>query len=266
MKLKLLAFVAIVAMWGTSPIQAQDDLPTPEAFAKGCMDDLVLSIQQVTIYFESLDRILEGREPKLSIELVEEVEKELLAEVARTEIKAKSCDKIAAMLGENYTIHLNKVMETPEVKLALFEYMIVIEELKLKMASMDGREDMFEEHLAEEELIRKEEELIARTLAEDSQQNLNSLSDAYILAIRQKVERNWMKPTGNGNMPVCEVLVLQGPGGIILDVDFGACDDSTANYRASIENAIYKAEPLPSPGDPELFERQLILFFNPSVQ
>ena len=35
-------------------------------------------------------------------------------------------------------------------------------------------------------------------------------------------------------MPICEVLVLQGDGGIILDVNFGACDDSPATYRASI--------------------------------
>ena len=67
-------------------------------------------------------------------------------------------------------------------------------------------------------------------------------------------------------MPVCEVNVLQGPGGIILDVTFGACGGSTATYRASIENAVYKAEPLPKPGDPALFERNLTFLFNPTEQ
>ena len=65
-------------------------------------------------------------------------------------------------------------------------------------------------------------------------------------------------------MPVCEVHVLQGPGGIILDVTFGACGGSTATYRASIENAVYKAEPLPKPEDPSLFERELTFLFNPT--
>ena len=65
-------------------------------------------------------------------------------------------------------------------------------------------------------------------------------------------------------MPTCEVRVVQLPAGLISDVKFGACDGSTATYRASIENAVYKAEPLPKPGDPELFERELNFFFNPS--
>jgi colicin import membrane protein len=103
-------------------------------------------------------------------------------------------------------------------------------------------------------------------VAEENQRRLNSLREAYILAIRQKVERNWIKPAGSGKMPVCEVHVVQGPGGIILGVDFGDCGGSTATYRASIENAVYKAEPLPKPEDPELFERELNFFFNPSIQ
>ena len=64
-------------------------------------------------------------------------------------------------------------------------------------------------------------------------------------------------------MPACEVHVVQGPGGIILDMDFGACSGSTAKYRASIKNAVYKAEPLPKPGDPALFERELTFTFHP---
>jgi TolA protein len=117
---------------------------------------------------------------------------------------------------------------------------------------------------AEEQRRRAEAELKARMLAEENQQKLNSLRELYILAIKQKVERKWIKPAGSGKMPVCEVHVVQGPGGIILDVDFGACGGSTATYRASIENAVYKADPLPEPGDPKLFERELNFFFKPS--
>jgi len=63
----------------------------------------------------------------------------------------------------------------------------------------------------------------------------------------------------------CEIQVTQGPGGIILRVDFGACQGSEM-YRKSVENAVYKAEPLPAPEDPELFDRDLNILFNPSVQ
>jgi len=120
--------------------------------------------------------------------------------------------------------------------------------------------------LEEEQRRRAEEELKAQMLAEENQARLNTLREAYILAIKQKVERYWIKPAGSGKMPVCEVHVVQGPGGIILDVNFGDCGGSTTTYRASIENAVYKAEPLPEPEDPELFERELNFFFNPSVQ
>jgi len=89
------------------------------------------------------------------------------------------------------------------------------------------------------------------------------LREAYKLAIFQKVKRNWIRPAGSEKIPECWVRVLQGPGGIILDVTFGTCKGSTATYRASIENAVYKAEPLPKPGDPSLFERELNFNFRP---
>ncbi len=125
------------------------------------------------------------------------------------------------------------------------------------------RKQAEQRRLAEEEQKRKEEELKAKLQAEENQRRLNTLREAYILAIAQKVERNWQRPAGSEKMPECEVNVLQGPGGIILDVNFGACGGSTATYRASIENAVYKAEPLPKPADPALFDRDIKFTFRP---
>jgi len=98
---------------------------------------------------------------------------------------------------------------------------------------------------------------------EEALLQINSLRDAYILAIRQKIERNWRQPQGIGEMPDCELTVIQEPGGIILDVSFGQCTGGSPTYRKSIENAVYKAEPLPGPGDPSLFEHELKILFNP---
>jgi colicin import membrane protein len=129
----------------------------------------------------------------------------------------------------------------------------------------EARRQQEEQHrLAVEEQQRREAELEAKMRAEESQRRLSTLRDAYILAIRQKIERNWIKPAGSGKMPVCELKVIQGPGGLILDVTFGSCSGGTPTYRASIENAVYKAEPLPKPGDPALFERDLKILFSPS--
>ena len=117
--------------------------------------------------------------------------------------------------------------------------------------------------LADEEQKRIEAELKLRLKAEENNRRLTSLRAAYIQAIREKVERNWRRPQESGKIPSCEVRVVQGPGGLILDVSFGACKGGTAAYRASIENAVYKAEPLPKPGDDALFEREIIFLFNP---
>ena len=115
--------------------------------------------------------------------------------------------------------------------------------------------------LAEEDKKRRQQELNEKLKAEESQRRLNTLRDAYILAIKQKIERNWVRPTGITEMPDCEVRVKQGPGGIILEVSFGTCPGGSKTYRSSIENAVFKAEPLPKPGDPSLFERELIFQF-----
>jgi colicin import membrane protein len=117
--------------------------------------------------------------------------------------------------------------------------------------------------LAEEEQKRRQQELNEKLKAEETQRRLKSLREAYILAIKQKIERYWLQPQESGEMPDCEIKVLQGPGGIILNVSFGTCTGGSPAYRKSIENAVYKADPLPKPGDPSLFERELHILFNP---
>jgi len=124
------------------------------------------------------------------------------------------------------------------------------------------RQEAENRRLAEQEQKRRQQELNKRLKAEESQRRLDSLRQAYILAIKQKIERNWRKPQESGKMPDCTVKVVQGPGGIILDVGFGVCQ-ATTTYRLSIENAVYKADPLPLPGDASLFERELDFLFKP---
>ena len=131
----------------------------------------------------------------------------------------------------------------------------------------DSRESSYEleckDLKAEQVLRRKEVDLKAKLQAEENQRSSNTLRESYIMAIQQKVKRNWRKPPGSGKIPECWVRVLQGPGGIILDVTFGNCKGSDAAYRASVENAVFKSDPLPKPGDPSLFRRELNFNFSP---
>lgn len=85
----------------------------------------------------------------------------------------------------------------------------------------------------------------------------------YFRLIKEKVSSNWREPANAGDKPDCEVQVLQGPGGIILDVTFGKCP-GTREYRLSVETAILKSDPLPLPEAPALFERRIIVKFKPN--
>ncbi len=116
---------------------------------------------------------------------------------------------------------------------------------------------------AEAEQRRKEAELKAQLAAEERQRELDSLRNQYYSMIRDKITRNWRQPVNAGSKPLCEVRVIQGPGGIILDVTFGNCP-GTREYRLSVEAAVLKSDPLPKPKDPALFERNIILKFKPN--
>jgi colicin import membrane protein len=146
----------------------------------------------------------------------------------------------------------------------LREEQLAREAEKKRLEAEKLKQEADKRRLAEEERKRRQQELAEKLRAEESQRRLNTLREAYILAIKQKIERNWRQPQGHTEMPDCEVRVIQGPGGIILEVSFGVCQGGDKTYRSSIENAVYKADPLPEPDDPSLFERELIILFNPS--
>lgn len=115
---------------------------------------------------------------------------------------------------------------------------------------------------AEAEQRQKEAELKARLADEERQRALNVQRSKYYSLIKQKISRNWRQPPNAGTKPECEVRVIQGPGGVILDVTFGDCP-GTREYRLSVEAAVLKSDPLPKPESPELFERNINLIFKP---
>ena len=91
----------------------------------------------------------------------------------------------------------------------------------------------------------------------------SGLLNQYAAVIRQRVERNWIKPPSAQSGIKCEVRVTQAVGGMVLSVSFGACNGDAA-VRQSIENAVMRSSPLPPPKDPRLFDRNLSFIFNPA--
>ena len=84
----------------------------------------------------------------------------------------------------------------------------------------------------------------------------------YLYAIRQGIQRNWVRPPSAKAGLECVVTVRQLPGGEVVGVTIGQCNGDAAVQR-SIEAAVFKASPLPEPENPALFDRNLRITFKP---
>ncbi len=82
----------------------------------------------------------------------------------------------------------------------------------------------------------------------------------YEQSIRQRLDRNWIRPISTQDWYRCEVSVDQIPGGEVVNVEILECDGD-AVFQRSVRNAVYKSSPLPDPPDPRLFERKLKIKF-----
>ncbi len=82
------------------------------------------------------------------------------------------------------------------------------------------------------------------------------LLEQYIELIRQDVERQWNRPAGVPDGITCTVAVKQLRGGVVTSVTVVDCEGGPELIR-SIERAVLKASPLPSPKEPSLFDPNL---------
>lgn len=129
------------------------------------------------------------------------------------------------------------------------------------------REEEIERQRQENERLRREAETAARQSEINAESERLAAVDAgelaaYRFALQQKVERNWVKPASSPAGLECEVRVQQLPGGDVINVSILTCNGDAA-VRRSIEAAIQKASPLPTPRNPNLFDRNLRFTFRP---
>jgi colicin import membrane protein len=118
-----------------------------------------------------------------------------------------------------------------------------------------------------EQLVREEKERTdAKAKAEQVARAQSELARFEGL-IRQKVERNWVRPAGWTKGMECVVRVRLAPTGEVINATVARPSGNPA-FDRSVENAVYKASPLPLPEDKDLFEhfRELELRFRPEGQ
>jgi len=134
-----------------------------------------------------------------------------------------------------------------------------------------------EERLAEqrrqEEARRAQEERERRALEAELQAALaaeQELMDAqrsgemdrYLRQIQTAIEQAWIPPASAREGLECVVNVTQIPSGDVITVAIGLCNGDEA-VRRSIEAAVLRASPLPTPAIPALFNRNLQVIFKP---
>ena len=111
---------------------------------------------------------------------------------------------------------------------------------------------------------KRESELRAQLAAEERINAARSSTEeaAWLALIRDRVTRAWIRPPSARAGVNCEVHVTQVPGGVVTGVQIGSCNGDAA-VRESIEAAVYRASPLPTPSNPDLFDRSLKFNFHP---
>jgi colicin import membrane protein len=88
------------------------------------------------------------------------------------------------------------------------------------------------------------------------------LKDRYVASLRNRIQNAWIKPPSAKVGVDCLVEVTQVPGGEVTSAKVTQCNGDGA-VRQSIENAVYRASPLPDPPDPALFQRHFAFRFKP---
>lgn len=143
---------------------------------------------------------------------------------------------------------------------------------KVEKAKKLAEEKQRKEQAAEQERLAKileqeEAELNAAELVAQRAANsreIHRLIAQYQDAIRSKIQSRWRKPLNEQPDAWCRVYVLQTPGGYVENVVVEQCTGDEA-FRRSVEEAVWKSDPLPQPPLPELFDREIRFKFIPEI-
>jgi colicin import membrane protein len=121
---------------------------------------------------------------------------------------------------------------------------------------------------AEERARSAREAELRRALEAEAQGNAARNSDEALrwqAQIKARIERAWIRPPSARPGISCIVSVTQVPGGEVTAVRVESCSPDDAALRESVEAAVYRASPLPTPPANVPFERNLELTFAPTA-
>ena len=137
-----------------------------------------------------------------------------------------------------------------------------------KAAEKKRAEDAAAAKKAAEEKARaaREAELRRALEAEEKGNAARNSDDAmrWHAQITAKIARAWIRPPSARPGITCIVSVTQVPGGEVTAVQVSSCNPDESALRESVEAAVLRASPLPTPPAGVPFERNLELTFAPT--
>lgn len=199
-----------------------------------------------------------------------ELEKNRLAEEAKRIAEQKKAAEARRLAEQKKVAEAKRLVEQKKAAEAkkLAEQKKAAEAKRL--AELKKRKEQEEAAIRRQRLASLEKEEAEMKAAELEAQRLKRAREMrrliaeYQDAIRNKIERNWLRPPGYQSNAWCKVLVQQVPGGGVKNVVVEECMGNDA-FRESVEKAVWKSDPLPEPPSPELFDQELRFTFNPRV-
>lgn len=123
-----------------------------------------------------------------------------------------------------------------------------------------------EQHKAEEQRLAQNQAELAQSVAADEKllaERSGPAMASWAQLVTAKITRAWIRPPSARPGIDCFIDITQVPGGQVTTVKVGSCNGDEA-VRQSIQDAAYRASPLPQPSDPSLFQREFQVEFKPT--
>jgi colicin import membrane protein len=212
-------------------------------------------VVQATVVEEAPRRAEPPDTARLEAQRRKVAEAKAMAERARqAELKKQEAERL------RQTEEARRLKEA-ERKKALAQKKKAEEAEKKKAAALEKKR-------AEERRRKEAEAALQSEVAAEEQRRAEARAQSeverYKGLIRQKVSRHWNRPAGAAKGLQCTVRVRLVPGGEVLTAAVSRSSGNPA-FDRSVENAVYKATPLPVPQEPKLFEyfREIEFVFSP---
>lgn len=216
------------------------------------------------------ERQAEAERERVAREVEEQRQEHLRVEQERAEAERRAEEekiRLARLEEQRKAEEERKQSEAREAARKAAEEKARQEELARQQREAEERRQREEAERQRREAARRAQvaaEVAQAAAAEEAARRAEEagLKEQWILAITNKIQRNWNRPPSARPGLDCLLTVNQIPGGDITNVKVDECNGDEVVVR-SVETAVLGSSPLPPPPVPELFERVIHVRFKP---